>query len=255
MDLDVHPAGDAPAKTRGPVADIMSLPYRVRTLKSYGPGAIGHCNDIWSLQSWGIAGRMLGLPLVYHHRALLRMRWFDRVLVRQSHGIITISEPCRRELGFLPGNRVTCVLNPFPNPMLEPPKDWRAEFRTHAPDDAEPVLIGFIGNFQFRKRPDFFFDVCEAIAARERRARFVVFGRERDFQNRDLENRAVNLGIGDRLILAGFRSPPEMNIATLDILLAPAFGEPFGRTLVEALLLGVPFVATHDAGHFEIVAR
>jgi glycosyltransferase involved in cell wall biosynthesis len=255
MDLDVHPTGDAPAKTRDPVADIMSLPRRVRRLKSYGPGAIIHCNDIWSLQSWGIAGRMLGLPLVYHHRALLRMRWFDRALVRQSHGIITISEPCRRDLRFMPGDRVTCVLNPFPNPMLEPPKDWRTEFRAHAPDGAEPVLIGFIGNFQFRKRPDFFLDVCAAIAARERRARFVVFGRERDFQNRDLENRAADLGIAGRLILAGFRSPPEMNIATLDILLAPAFGEPFGRTLVEALLLGVPFVATDDAGHSEIVAR
>ena len=255
MDLDVHSTGDTPAKARDPVADIARLSRRVRTLKSYGPDAIVHCNDIWSLQSWGIAGRMLGLPLVYHHRALLRMRWFDRALVRQSHGIITISDPCRRDLRFVPGDRVTCVLNPFPDPMLEPPKGWRTDFRAHAPDDAEPILIGFIGNFHFRKRPNFFLDVCAAIAARESRARFVIFGRERDFQSLDLENRAADLGIADRLVLAGFRSPPEMNIATLDILLAPAFGEPFGRTLVEALLLGVPFVATNDAGHTEIVAR
>ena len=255
MDLDVHSTGDAPAKARDPVADITRLPHRIRTLKSYGPSAIVHCNDIWSLQSWGIAGRMLGLPLVYHHRALLKMRWFDRALIRQSHGVITISDPCRRDLRFLPGDRVTCVLNPFPDPMLEPPKGWRTEFRAHGPEDAEPVLIGFIGNFQFRKRPDFFLDVCATIAAREPHARFIIFGRERDFQCRDLENRAAKLGIADKLILAGFRSPPEMNIATLDILLAPAFAEPFGRTLVEALLLGVPFVATDDAGHSEIVAR
>jgi glycosyltransferase involved in cell wall biosynthesis len=255
MDLDVHSIEDRPARARDPVADITKLPRRVRTLKSYGPSAIVHCNDIWSLQSWGIAGRMLGLPLVYHHRALLRMPWFDRALVRQAHGIITISDPCRRDLRFLPENRVTCVLNPFPDPMLERPMGWWAEFRAHAPENAEPVLIGFIGNFQFRKRPDFFLEVCAAIAAREPRARFVIFGRERDFRSRDLESRAADLGIADRLILAGFRSPPEMNIATLDILLAPAFGEPFGRTLVEALLLGVPFVATDDAGHSEIVAR
>jgi Glycosyltransferase Family 4 len=98
MDLDVHSIEDGPAKARDPVADITKLPRRVWTLKSYGPSAIVHCNDIWSLQSWGIAGRMLGLPLVYHHRALLRMPWFDRALVRQSHGIITISDPCRRDL-------------------------------------------------------------------------------------------------------------------------------------------------------------
>ncbi len=255
MDLDVCSTGDAPAKARDPIADIARLSHRIRTLKSYGPGAIVHCNDIWSLQSWGIAGRMLGLPLVYHHRALLRMRWFDRALVRRSHGIITISDHCRRNLQFLPRNRITCVLNPFPDPVLESPKGWQTELRAHAPEDAEPLLVGFIGNYQFRKRPDFFVDVCAAIAAREPNARFVIFGRERDFQSRDLESRAADHGIADRLVLAGFRSPPEMNIAILDILLAPAFGEPFGRTLVEALLLGVPFVATDDSGHSEIVAR
>ncbi|MXQ13574.1 glycosyltransferase family 4 protein [Microvirga makkahensis] len=255
MDLEVHSTGDAPAKARDFAADIAKVSRRLRTLKSYGPDAIVHCNDIWSLQSWGIVGRMLGLPLVYHHRALLRMRWLDRVLVRQSHGIITISDPCRRNLRFLPEERVTCILNPFPDPMLKPPEGRRMEFHPHTSGDAEPILIGFIGNFQFRKRPDYFLDVCAVIAARESRARFVIFGRERDFQGRDLEKRAADLGIADRLVLAGFRSPPEMNIATLDILLAPALGEPFGRTLVEALLLGVPFVATDDAGHSEIVAR
>jgi len=255
MDVLVHSSGDAPATARDPFADIVRLARRIRALKSYGTGTIVHCNDIWSLQSWGIAGRMIGLPLVYHHRALLKMRWFDRSLVRQSHGIITISDPCRRDLRFLSGDRVASVLNPFPDPMLEPPKGWRTEFRAHDPDGAEPILIGFIGNFQFRKRPDFFLKVCADIAAREPRAKFVIFGRERDFRSRDLEAYARNLGIADRLVMAGFRTPPEMNIATLDILLAPAFGEPFGRTLVEAVLLGVPFVATDDAGHSEIVAR
>jgi glycosyltransferase involved in cell wall biosynthesis len=41
----------------------------------------------------------------------------------------------------------------------------------------------------------------------------------------------------------------------LDLLVAPALNEPFGRTLVEALLLGVPYVATADGGHVEIASR
>ena len=44
----------------------------------------------------------------------------------------------------------------------------------------------------------------------------------------------------------------ENNIAALDLLLAPAVNEPFGRTLVEAAILGTPYVATDDAGHREI---
>src|SRR5215813_5969180 len=41
----------------------------------------------------------------------------------------------------------------------------------------------------------------------------------------------------------------------LDLLVAPALSEPFGRTLVEALLLGIPYVATADGGHVEIASR
>ena len=39
----------------------------------------------------------------------------------------------------------------------------------------------------------------------------------------------------------------------LDVLVAPAMGEGFGRTLVEAMLCGTPVVAADDGGHREII--
>ncbi|WP_162419632.1 glycosyltransferase family 4 protein [Microvirga brassicacearum] len=226
----------------------------MQALRLYGPHTVVHCNDLWTLQSWGFAGRLLSLPVVYHHRVILTMSRLDRALVRIAQAVITISEPCRRNLGFLADHRVHSILNPFPGPALERPAGWRAEFGARW-QDRRPILVGFVGNFQYRKRPDFFLEVCQVLAEREPDARFIIFGRERDYQSKDLEDRARELGIADKVALAGFRSPTEMNLATLDVLLAPALGEPFGRTLVEALLLGVPFVATDDAGHSEIVAR
>src|SRR4029453_412667 len=103
-----------------------------------------------------------------------------------------------------------------------------------------------------RKRPRFFLDVCRVLAEREPRMRFVLFGRERDHSAAELTAYANELGLTERVFFAGFRSPPERNLAPLDILLVPALAEPFGRTLVETLLLGVPYVATDDAGHGEI---
>ncbi|MDF2809618.1 MAG: hypothetical protein K0S56_649 [Microvirga sp.] len=255
MGLEVQATADAPAKSRKPWSDLIRLRRRMQALRLFGPRTVVHCNDLWTLESWGLAGRLLSLPVVYHHRVILTMSRLDRVLIRLAQAVITISEPCRRNLGVLADHRIHFVLNPFPAPTLERPTGWRAEFGARWHEDRQLVLIGFVGNFQFRKRPDFFLEVCQVLAKREPHARFIIFGRERDYRSKDLEDRARALGIADKVALAGFRSPTEMNLATLDILLAPALGEPFGRTLVEALLLGVPFVATDDGGHSEIVAR
>ncbi|KPH65754.1 hypothetical protein ADT71_10295 [Novosphingobium sp. ST904] len=79
-------------------------------------------------------------------------------------------------------------------------------------------------------------------------AAFVIFGREVDETQQDLEDFARQLGIADRVVFAGFRLPVEENIAMLDLLAIPAIDEPLGRTPLEALILGVPYVATDDAG-------
>jgi glycosyltransferase involved in cell wall biosynthesis len=51
---------------------------------------------------------------------------------------------------------------------------------------------------------------------------------------------------------AGFHLSGERNIAALDLLIATSVREPFGRTLVEAAIVGTPYVATDDAGYREI---
>ncbi|MGO4526453.1 glycosyltransferase family 4 protein [Microvirga sp. 2MCAF35] len=255
MGLEVLPTADVPAKRRDVLADVLKLPKRVLMLRSYGAGAIVHCSDLWTLQAWGSAAKVLRRRVVYHHRAILDMSMLDRRILQLAHSVISISEPCRRNLSFLREEEIDSITNPFPEPALSAGSGWRAEFK-RVWGVGEPVLlVGFVGNLQHRKRPGFFLDVCSNIAQALPNARFVIFGSDRDESNADLKRKADGLGIGDRIVLPGFRSPSEMNFATLDLLIAPALGEPFGRTLVEALLLGVPYVATDDAGHSEIARR
>jgi glycosyltransferase involved in cell wall biosynthesis len=84
---------------------------------------------------------------------------------------------------------------------------------------------------------------------------FVVFGRSGDETEDDLRKVVDSLGIADRVTFGGFRLPGERNIAALDLLLAPSVNEPFGRTLLEAAIVGTPYLATDDAGHREIWNR
>jgi glycosyltransferase involved in cell wall biosynthesis len=51
--------------------------------------------------------------------------------------------------------------------------------------------------------------------------------------------------------LMGYRSPGPFWIAACDQLVVPAVGEPFGRTLVEAMLVGTPVVAARSGGNME----
>jgi glycosyltransferase involved in cell wall biosynthesis len=49
----------------------------------------------------------------------------------------------------------------------------------------------------------------------------------------------------------GYRSPGAWWIGACDQLVVPAVGEPFGRTLVEAMIVGTPVVAARSGGNIE----
>ena len=51
----------------------------------------------------------------------------------------------------------------------------------------------------------------------------------------------------------GFRYPPERWLAACEVLLVPAVDEPFGRTLIEAMLLGTVVVAAASGGNLEAI--
>lgn len=73
-----------------------------------------------------------------------------------------------------------------------------------------------------------------------------LFGEEA-YANR-LNRMVAELGLGDRVTFLGQRNDVSTLMRAVDIVIHPSIDpEPFGRTLVEAMLAGVPVIAT-DAG-------
>ncbi len=61
------------------------------------------------------------------------------------------------------------------------------------------------------------------------------------------------LGLDDAVHLLGERDDVERIIAALDVVLVPSSEEPFGRSVIEALAMGVPVVATNAGGPPEVI--
>lgn len=244
----------APAKRRRIFRDVLDLPERVRALRAT-EAAILHCSDFWSLQSWAPAAKLLGVPVVYHHRDFRRATAANKLVACLTDAVICISEACRANATAITGKPAQVITNPFPAPVPGCGAALRQELEAQWPETSKPKLVGFAANFIARKRPLFFLEVGAELARRDKDVRFVMFGRPREIALKELVARARMLGLIEKIFFAGFRSPAEANFAALDVLVAPALREAFGRTLIEAALVGTPYVATNDAGHAEIFAR
>ena len=64
----------------------------------------------------------------------------------------------------------------------------------------------------------------------------------------------AHLGLQDRVLFLGERTDVPEVLRALDMLLVPSWEEPFGRSVVEALAVGVPVAATSAGGPREVLS-
>ena len=213
-----------------------------------------HTNDVRMHTSWAVAARIAGARLILHQRSITRSRRVS-VAARLADSVLTNSEFCRRS--FLPAMRRRAQV--VPNPVQPPSapvcrQAARAEILSELDAGPETRLVAFVANVRAQKRPLVFVD---AIAALRRRfgddTRGVMFGELRTPGCQELLTHIERVGLDGLCVPMGPRFPIEPLLAGCDVLLAPAVGEGFGRTLVEAMLVGTPVVAVHSGAHPEVV--
>jgi glycosyltransferase involved in cell wall biosynthesis len=70
---------------------------------------------------------------------------------------------------------------------------------------------------------------------------------------RELHGTVDRLGLNDAVSFLGDREDIEEILAALDVLLVPSTEEPFGRSVIEALAMGQPVIATNHGGPAEVI--
>lgn len=121
----------------------------------------------------------------------------------------------------------------------------------------DAVVVGILGRLEPWKGQETFLRAAAALAPTDARLRFAVVGGavlgwEGSYAD-ELERLAVELGIADRTVFAGHQDDPWAWLDAFDVAVHSSTGEPFGLTVVEAMALGKPVVATAAGGPLETV--
>lgn len=183
-------------------------------LLSFAEAVTGPLFDLVHCKSEGIARDVAANEPI--RRSVMRVVYNG--IDAQEYGVATVPHPLPADLGVMGGGPV----------------------------------IGTVANLHPYKGH---LDIVEAMPAVLREfpgARFLFAGRDNGMQER-LVRRAVELGVRERLILAGPRADIPRLLQSFTVLLSSSYEEGFSNVLLEGMAAGLPVVATNACGSDESV--
>jgi glycosyltransferase involved in cell wall biosynthesis len=203
----------------------------------------------------GVAARLAGRRLVWHLHDRIADDYLPGPLVR-------LVRAASRRLPHLviANSRATAATVPV-GCLVVPPgidDDWVLDEATVAarPGPGPHPVVGLIGRLSPTQGPREFVRAAALVARDYPGAVFrIVGGALFDGDDYAARVRAEQQALGLDVGWTGFVADPRVQLDDLDVLVhASPVPEPFGQVIVEAMVRGVPVVATRAGGAVEIVA-
>lgn len=193
---------------------------------------------------------MLSAPLDLYPRTRGRLEFWlraalYRLAARRIDRFVCVVDRVRRELvrAGVEASKTVVIQNGIPDPLAT------GRVRSKAHDDG--LLVGSVGRLEAPK--DYRTLVAAAAVVCEQRGdvrlRLVGDG----ILRASLRDQARDSGLGDRFELAGWSDDPLGEIAAMDVYVVSSVTDTTNLTIVEAMGLGVPVVATDVGGISEVV--
>jgi glycosyltransferase involved in cell wall biosynthesis len=183
-------------------------------------------------------------------------RRLDTLANRLNHHIIAVSSSIRTFLlqkELLPASKISVIYNSVDLDRFSPkggPEAW-AQARQKLGLPAEALIVGGVGRLHYQKNFPLFLEVATGVCSRLPQVIFVIAGEgpERAL----LEEMSRKLGVADRVRFLGFvKEMPEL-YQSLDLLLLTSHFEGTPLTVLEAMAMGVPVVASRVDGVEEVL--
>jgi glycosyltransferase involved in cell wall biosynthesis len=132
----------------------------------------------------------------------------------------------------------------------------REEFRKQMKIPPGSLLIGTVGEIKKQKGHEDFLRAASLIARQRTDAHFVITGADPTSTGEhraSLELLIAELNLTNRVHLTGWLDDVAPLLAALDVYVSASHTESFGLSIVEAMALGLPIVATATEGAQEII--
>lgn len=260
MGIEVHPL----PMVHGiqPLVDY-ECARKLYSILKYGNYEILHGHSAKGGYLARITGRYVGIPVIYSPHAWsfmsaigLKRRfyillekvagcWTDRLIaVSEEEGAVGI------RMGLIAPERVRCIPNGVELPEYEGVTPISRESLGLTEED---MLIGCVARLAPQKGIPYLLDAFARVVKQVPWAHLALLG---DGPMRcQLEHQTLNLGISERVSFLGWQPDPRPYMATFDIFVLPSLWEGLPLSLLEAMALRLPIVATRVTGTTEVLSE
>lgn len=229
----------------------------VRLIKEQGIELV-HAHLLGSNVYGSLAGMLARVPVIATFHGNVDVASQERFLALKfmiinqgASAIVSVSQGLQKALN----QRAT--LNPAKSHLIYngvsvPDPAWAADnLRSLLDLPSETRLVVSIGNVRSSKGYEYLIQAVPKI--NDSSIHFVIVGDAKPSLTEPLRNQARVLGVDERIHFIGFRDDARHLLAQADVFLLPSTQEGFSLATVEAMLAGVPVIATRSGGPEEII--
>ncbi len=252
----------------GQIKTLLAYSRRLARFAKAQKASLIHTNSLKSDIYGGVAGRLAGIPVLWHVRDSINAdylpgvvasgfrflsRLLPQVVVANSHSTLRQLWPKRVRSGAV-------VYSGVPTEVVHDGY-VEEEVAVGTTDDSgawnRPPVIALIGRIAEWKGQHVFLRAAAAVRRRFPDTRYWIVGAplfgEHEYE-RSLHAMTEQLGMTDCVEFLGFRDDVAQLMPQINIVVhASTLGEPFGQVVIEGMAAGKPLVATNGGALPEIV--
>jgi glycosyltransferase involved in cell wall biosynthesis/GT2 family glycosyltransferase len=243
---------DGARRAGATVREIRRLERRIRELR---PDVV-HTNSLKAAVYGGVAGRLAGVPVVWHIRDRIANDYLPRAaaIAIKSLALVVPNAVVFNSQATREACKVPVRFSVIPSPVI-----YDGVVGQPTPDPAHghtaPHFV-MLGRLAPWKGQDVFLRAFAAAFPRGRETATIagaaMFGE--DAYAEQLVELARTLDIADRVEFAGFVDDISQLLAKSDAVVhASVLAEPFGQVVVEGMAAGLPVIASGAGGPLEVI--
>jgi glycosyltransferase involved in cell wall biosynthesis len=241
------------------VEELPSALRLARIIRRFQADVVHLGNGIRATFDGILACLLTGTPCVCHVKGFEKYSDRERRVAPRLASIVCMTEAVRQhcEASGIHNPRTTVVYDALDEAGFRPQRSAGAVRAELGITDTAPCA-GVVGNIQEWKGQLVFVEAMARVHAAVPSARGLIIGgvhRAGSEYHERLQNRLRELRLTDVVRITGFRTDIADVMNALDVVVHSSVrAEPFGRVILEGMLLGKPVVATAAGGVPELIA-